>query len=400
MNSVQILRRDRLWPALLTAALAMLPWWASAGETGNTAASVATPPATATVIKGDLYRTLPVVGELRARWIVNLAPQVGGRVVEVLADVGDKVDPSRPVVKLDRTFFELEVAQQEAGLKAAGQRVATLTEGVATAKVDIVQAQLMLEDAKLQFDRMRKLYDKPAGEEPSVSKKMYEDAELRWKQAEAARTAARQRAQEAEARVAEAEAAQAQVAAALKTAQQRLAETEIRPKFAAVVTKRLVAPGDMVASAPATTLMELQDLEHLELYFSVPQDHAGEVKAGDRVFYRAPGATGKREGVIERILPLGEAATRTYRCRVLIDNPDGVLKPGLLVQVRLILETRAGVTIAPADALRASATGWEAQVLLGDRLESRAVQIGFRTEEGVEVIAGLQPGDVVARIAP
>ena len=74
-----------------------------------------------------------------------MGPQVSGRVSEVLVDVGDRVERGQALARIDPAFHEIRVAQREADVKAA---------------------RIALEDAELNFGRMRNLWEKPGGAEP------------------------------------------------------------------------------------------------------------------------------------------------------------------------------------------------------------------------------------------
>ncbi|HTL51940.1 MAG TPA: efflux RND transporter periplasmic adaptor subunit [Planctomycetota bacterium] len=359
------------------------------------AAPATVPVETATIARGTLRQSFPVIGDFHAHLTSSLGAQVSGRVAEVKVDTGDHVKAGDTVVTLDPTFFNLEIAQQEAALKAAAQRVATQEKMLATAKLDIALAETGLADAKLQLDRMKNLWEKPAGQEPSIPRKQYDDATTRVKQSEIAVAAAQARYAEAGARITELTLAEAPIEAALAYAKQRLAETEVKAPFNAVVTRRLVAPGDSVTSAPATTLLELQDLDHLDLEFNVPQGFQSTVGEKTVVYYSVGGLPGTFSGPIERILPLGDEATRTYRCRVRVENTAGRFRPGLLVQVKLTQQEKVDVVIAPAAALKATSSGWQALLQKNGAFVPQPVEVGLRSENQVEIVKGLAPGDVV-----
>ncbi|MGH7146165.1 MAG: efflux RND transporter periplasmic adaptor subunit [Planctomycetota bacterium] len=365
---------------------------AAAGSGGSVSGAAET----AVVRRGDLRRTFPVIGDWQAHLIGELGSQVSGRVLTVPVEVGDAVARGAVLVTLDPTTFQLDLDQQQAALAAAKAHVATKTEAVAAAKVAVEQARVDLADAQLQLDRMQALFEKPAGQEPSIPRKMFDDAKTHADAAKLAVAAAEQRVSQAAAEVQEAAADQTQVAAAIAIARQHLDETTVRAPFAGAITKRLVAPGDAVTSAPATTLLELQDLAHLDLEFDVPQEFAPTVKVGTVVHYTVPGLSGDFSGTIERILPLANAVSRSYRCRVLVANPDGQFRPGQLVQIQLTLEEHPNVLICPAAALEVSSTGWQVELHHGGAITAQTVQIGLRADGEVEILSGLQAGDVVS----
>src|SRR5579863_6057215 len=236
----------------------------------------------------------PAVGSFRARQATRLGVQVSGRVQQVLVDVGDRVQEGQELLRLDPEFFRIEVIQRKADLDAA---------------------QASLQEAELNLTRMKGLFEKPPGEAPSVSRKQYDDAQIQY--------------QGASARLRGAD-------GALQFAQKRLDETVVRAPFNAVVTKRMVDPGEPVNSTPITYVLEVQEVELLDLEFSLPQDMLSRVKKGTSLTYEVAGVvSGRGRGTISIIYPALDEATRSFRCRATIDNPDLKFKPGMLAQVSI-----------------------------------------------------------------
>lgn len=345
-------------PAVPVAAAAQAPPRPTAAPT---APSVTPPTApapkgnTACVRRGEVRRTVAAVGSFRARQTVRIGPQVSGRVQEVLVDVGDAVGKDQELVRLDRALFEIEAAQRRAELELARATQA---------------------DAQLGFARMKALYEKPEGQSPSVPRKNYDDARLRL--------------EETSARVHQAE-------EAVKWADQRLRETVIRSPFAGVVTRRLVDPGEPVTSAPVTHLLEIQEVAVLELEFSLPQELLARVRAGTPVEFAVEGTTaGARTGTVAVVFPDVDESTRSFRCRVVVEDAEGEYRPGLLAQVNVAVEVRKDVLVVPRAALApAPGGGFQVQVSADGGTATRVVEVGLVTEEAAEIKAGVKEGEQV-----
>ncbi|MGH7804649.1 MAG: efflux RND transporter periplasmic adaptor subunit, partial [Candidatus Binatia bacterium] len=81
--------------------------------------------------------------------------------------------------------------------------------------------------------------------------------------------------------------------------------------------------------------------------------------------------------------------------RGIADNPQGFLIPGAFVSVDLPIEEVAGGVAVPAQAIVPSAAGHGVFIFRDGRAELRAVEIGLRTPESVQVVSGLAPGETV-----
>lgn len=172
----------------------------------------------------------------------------------------------------------------------------------------------------------------------------------------------------------------------------QLAKTEIRAPFAGVVGLRAVSEGSYVS--PATPITTLHDVSTVKIDFSVPERYAGRIAAGDRVEFRIQGSQQTYAATVYALEAGIDQATRTLRVRARSPNRDGTLVPGAFADVVVPLVERETVTI-PAYALIPQLKGHTVFVFANGSAESRSVDIGTRTDERVEILAGLQPGDTV-----
>lgn len=293
---------------------------------------------TALLAAAEADATLPAgqsaVGTLRARQVSVLGSQVSGRVQTVLVDVGSRVTTGQELVRLDPVLFRLAVDGRNAELGSAKARAATAAKAIPSAEAEITAVTAERDDAQRNHERMKALWEKPAGQEPSIPRKMYDDAATRLATTQARLAAAEARRDEARTRMAEAEAGIAQVAVALRRAEQDLADSVIKAPFDGVVTRRLVDTGANVASAPPTDVMEVQEVSRLYLECSVSQEQAAGIANGTRLRFRIDNTD--REVAVTTVFPQVDAATRSLRLRAEIANGDGTLKPGSLVQVTII----------------------------------------------------------------
>jgi RND family efflux transporter MFP subunit len=305
-----------------------------------------------TVTRGSIREYAPAVGSFHPRKTTQIGSQVSGRVRDVLVDVGDVVKKDQELVRLDPVFFEIEVAQSQAKIQAA---------------------KIAVTDAELNFRRMKNLWEKPSSSgPPSIARKLYDDARLKLE----ATTADRRQAEQA-----------------LRYAEQRLKESVIRAPYDAVVTKRLVDPGEPVTAAPAIYLLNLQELKILELEFSMPQNMLSLVKVGTPLEFEVEGiAGGAGQGTIAVIYPAIEEATRSFHCRAYVENPNLKYRPGLLAQVRVLTGQIDGALVAPRKAVTQTATGWQVAISNNGHPVPRNVAVGMVTEDRVQITDGLKEG--------
>jgi membrane fusion protein (multidrug efflux system) len=308
---------------------------------------------TARVTRGEVYQVVPAVGSLFARQTTRIASQVNGRVQEVLVDVGDTVKKGQPLITLDPAFFEAETAQRRAALQAAN---------------------VMVKQSKLKYERMEELWNN--GVEPATTQQMRDDARSAYDLALAQAEQARQ---------------------GLRYAETQQNEATIRAPYDGIITDRLVDPGEQVNSMFITHLLEIQEISTIELLFTMAQEYFAVVREGMPVTFSISGAAGETgKGVIDRVYPAVDQASRSFRCRALVDNADLRLRPGLLVEVGVVLDTVADALVVPRNAIFQTAAGPAVRVRVAEQnFEERPVKTGLSAFDRVQIVEGVQEGDEV-----
>ena len=281
--------------------------------------------------------TLRTVGTLHPRLSAVLGPKLTGTLASVAVQVGDRVVAGQELARIDDANARLEVALRETELAGARARQQVAERAAASVATGLPAAEAELADAGLNLKRAEALVDKPDQSQAAAPRKLLDDARLRHAQAAAGLARLGAARDEAAARVTEAQAGVAAAEAALALARQHLADAGVRAPFDGVVTRRLVDPGAAVASTPPTDLLEVQDASVLHLEFTVGETVAVGLKPGAALSWRLESETALRPAAIHLVFPAVDAATRTVRCRVLVDNADARLRPGSLVRVELPL---------------------------------------------------------------
>lgn len=344
-----------------------------------------------------LREEAPAVGSFRARQTTRVGAEVSGEVLEVLVDVGAAVTRDQPLVRLDPTFFEIEVAQRRAEVESAQARKVSAEQGVQTAQAEVEHARASVGEAELRFERMRALWEKPEGQTPSIPKSRFDEADFALREARARLLSAESRVGEAQAGLSQANVGVSLAAQTLRYAEERLKKTEVTAPYNGVVTARLVDAGEPVTATPVTHLMEVQETAVLYLEFSLPQELLGVVRKGTPVRFEAEGVDDSQAtGAIEVVFPTIDEATRSFRCRVVVDNREGRFPPGVLARVHVTTRAVEDALVVPRTALAAGEGGWAVRVDAGDgRVAPRRVELGLTTEKEVQILSGLSPGERV-----
>jgi HlyD family secretion protein len=293
---------------------------------------------------------------------VRVAPQVGGRVIEVAVAEGDRVEKGAVLVRIDTADAELALRRAGADrdqavaalrLLEAGARAEDIRQARAqadSAQADVVAAESELRAASEDVSRFEGLLQSNAG-----SRKQRDDAVTRRDVAAARVTAARERARaagesvarlRAGARAEEIAGARARVAAAdaqIATLQKNVTDAVLTSPVGGLVTAKLVDAGEMVA--PRTPVAAITDLDHAwaNVYVDepvVPRLRLGQpvtlvTDAGQRLQGSITFISPKAEFTPRNVQTADERSKLVYRIKVTVDNREGVLKPGMPVEAEL-----------------------------------------------------------------
>lgn len=289
-----------------------------------------------------------ISGTLRAKREAALRAEVGGAVLEVRAEAGQRVVAGQLLARVDDTGLQQSLLAARSGVVAAKN-------GLQVAESNARRARTLSEAGAL----------------------------------------AAQQAEQAEAGL---EAARAQVADA--TARSTLAEEQagkarVRSPFAGVVALRQVSLGDVVSGG--TPLFTVIDPGRLQFEASIPAARLGEARPGARVDFNVTGFPGQAfEGRIERVAPAVDPSTGQVKVYVDVPNADGRLISGLYAQGR-VAATTVRAPAAPIDAVDASVPPPTVLRVANGRVERVEVKTGLRDDVSgaVAITAGVAPGDVL-----
>lgn len=162
----------------------------------------------------------------------------------------------------------------------------------------------------------------------------------------------------------------------------------------------LAVRGGMAVSA-GTTLATINGSDPVWLEVAVPERHAAGVRVGAMVRAELAAYPGSVfTGEVANILPAADAATRSVRLRVSFANGDGRLHPGLSARVHIdAAQGDEGVLIPSAALIRGGTHDRVIKVEAGGRYAPVVVHVGREADGEVEVLHGLQAGDMVAAAA-
>ncbi|MFC3130739.1 efflux RND transporter periplasmic adaptor subunit [Coralloluteibacterium stylophorae] len=158
-----------------------------------------------------------------------------------------------------------------------------------------------------------------------------------------------------------------------------------------------IAAREGATAAAGTLLFRVNGTDTVWLEAAIPQAGVGAIAPGTPVEARVSTLPGKVfEGRVETLLPQIEAGSRTQQARIVLENPEGLLTPGMFAQVTLDPEGGEAHVLVPADAVIGGGTQTRVIVMTREgRFQPVAVQTGRSGGGMTEILSGLEGGERV-----
>lgn len=261
----------------------------------------------------DITVSVSATGTLRPVRIVQVKSKASGEIVRMTVEAGDKVRQGDLIAQVETRFLEQELNQ---------------------ANADLENTRVRLDVATKQYERAQRLQ-----EQDLVSQQDLDTAEQNWSQAQSQMLRA-----EAE----------------VELAQERFADATVRAPASGTIIAKNVEEGTVIASSTSqvsggTALVEISDLSRLEVRTLVDEIDIGRVTAGLPV-QATPEAYPDRmfRGQVGKIEPQAvvDQQITTFPVLSYIENPDGLLLPGMNVDVEIVIHRRQGVLTVPNEAVK------------------------------------------------
>lgn len=327
----------------------------------------------AEVARRDLTDVAFYTGTLQPGSQFMLASKAGGRLRNLLVDIGDLVAPGQVIARLDDEEFVQDVAEQRAAR-------------------DVAEAQR--EDARAQREVRQRAYERVA------------DLRRRNLSSESEYDIARSERDAAVANVRVAEAQVAQREAALRAAEVRLGYSTVRAEWNGEAVDRVRYVGERFVDEGANIsandpIISVIDIDTLRGVMFVTDADFARLEIGQAARIRSDARPGETfEGRVHRIAPLLQEDSRQARVEVRIPNPERRLSPGFFVGIEVDLEEVEDATVVPTDAV--TRQGGRRGVYLIEDPDAEEVTVswvpiseGVRSDDYVQVLEPEISGHVV-----
>lgn len=326
---------------------------------------------------GNLDKSVLATGSVRANQRTEVGAQVSGKIEKIYVQLGQ-------AVKKGELIAELNSETQQNNLSTAQAELAAY-------QAQLNAKQVALKVAEADYRRLAKLY---AQKSASLS-----DLEV----AQNTQATALANLEDIKAQIQVAE-------IAVNTAKTNLGYTKITSPIDGVIISIPVSEGQTVnANQTSPTIVQVADLTQALIKLEIAEGDMAQVKVGQAVTFNTLAEPHRRyQSEIRSIDPAlttltdnnyteeaGNSNAVYYYANVVVDNSDMSLRIGMTTQGKVMIAEKKMVLLIPNTAIKKQGKGHFVQVLNGNNVEERAVELGLSDSQYSEIISGLSEGEQV-----
>ena len=266
---------------------------------------------------------IQTTGVIEARE-VNLSPKINERIKELRFEEGDFIKEGEIAVILDDEKIKAEYERAQANLDIAKANLLN-------ARAEIEKAKVKVEDTKRDLTRLSKLLEKNlvSQNDKDKAKTNYDLAIADLNKAAAQQMLARASVKESQ--------------AVMNLAKTNLKDTILISTFSGTVTLKAFEPGEIATAG--TTILTIIDTQNIWARTDIEETEVSRIKLGDSATVRVDSLPKEEfKGTVVEINSEGGFATqrdvrrgrqdiKTFRVKIKIDEPKGILKPGMSATV-------------------------------------------------------------------
>ncbi|OAT79809.1 efflux RND transporter periplasmic adaptor subunit [Desulfotomaculum copahuensis] len=328
---------------------------------------------------------ISATGTVRPMVRALIASKIMARVTSVNFHEGSQVTAGADLCLLDDRDLSAQTAQAAAGVQSALAGEQAQAQGIKQAEAGLEKARADYQLSETNFNRYKFLQSQGA-----VSQADFDRVQNQYQQAKSALDNARATLDSAVAQVKVAGAQVTQSQANLQYAQAVNSYSRISAPLNGIIVKKMVDVGSMVT--PGQPVAE-EEQGPYRLEVPVPESYYHQIRVGDQVTVDIPALNRQFVAKVDEIVPAVESSSMTYLVKILLPQ-DLNVKSGMYGDADFALGSKREMTIPAAAVVKwGDFTG--VYILRNDVARLSFVTLGEEQGDKVQVLSGLNPGDVI-----
>lgn len=306
-----------------------------------------------TLTEGEIENREVLTGDILPDQQANIFTKVNGNIEKIYVDIGSRVSQNQVLALIDTTIYIQNVKQ---------------------AKASLMQAEANYQNAKLTFERNKKLLEqKMISQQDLDNSKAAFDISIAQKQA---------------------------ADAVYNNAVTQLNYCRITAPFSGIITKRMYDQGSYVSSSAgsqSSVLFILAKADKLKMVVNMPERSVPNLSKVQEITIKADAVKDKEyKGKITKTSQAIDLSTRTMAVEVEILNPDQALKPGMFATVVFVTDKKPNAEMLPLQVVLNDEAGNFIYTMNPDTTVSKKyVQTGIKMDNNIEIVSGITKEDKI-----
>ncbi len=298
--------------------------------------AVVIPVEVSSVNRGDISAYYANTATLDAEQEATVVSKVRGIINEIYVEEGDEVEAEQVIAKIEDEQYKIEVAR----------------------------ARATLERLNNEFQRNKELFDRNL-----IAAESYQNSQYEYESQKAA----------------------------YDLAQLNLENASIKSPISGVISERFVKRGNMIGTDQQ--VFRVTDFSPLQAILHVPEHEMSKIKKNQQAELHVDAIPDQVfVGHVERISPVVDSETGTFKVTVFVDETKGLLRPGMFGRVKIVYDTRKNARMIPKSAVISEDLAQSVFVIRDSMAFKKQIQTGYSNGLNVEVIGGLENGETVVTI--
>lgn len=319
---------------------------------------------TAVVKEGDIEEMIYETGTIEPVKKVEIKSKIGGEIVKINVEVGDKVKRGDLLALIDSRQVSFEKDRE-----------------IKEAEYKVMEMNSIYLNGRDKLTRHKRLFDKKM-----IHEQEFDDIK-----------------KEHDVALAKLEAAMEEWEILKNEYKERLKDYVIISPIDGIVIERKAEGGEVISagtvgSKEASTLMVIADKSRLLVHLKINEANINKIKTGQKVMISVDAAPGEvYNGTVTKIGSIGKAENNivTFEVLTAINDSDNLLKPGMTAKIDILTARKENVLLVPIDAVFTE-DGKNSVYISGKAgFEKREVKTGTSDRVNIEIVSGINNNDIV-----
>ncbi|MAL17595.1 MAG: efflux transporter periplasmic adaptor subunit [Balneola sp.] len=288
------------------------------------------------VSRGNISAYYANTATLEAEQEATVVARVRGIVREIYVEEGDQVKAGQVIAKIEDDQYRIEAAR----------------------------AKATLDRLQNDFQRNKELYEKNL-----IAAEAYQNSQYEFESQKAA----------------------------YELAQLNLEHTSIKSPISGVISERYVKVGNMIGTDQQ--VYRVTDFSPLQAILHIPEHEMAKIRKDQRTELRVDALPNQTFlGHVERISPVVDSETGTFKVTIFVDETKDMLRPGMFGRVKIVYDTRENTRMIPKSAVMSQDLAQSVYVIKDSLAFKKQIRTGYVNGMNIEVIDGLEDGEMVVTI--